>query len=417
MFHGWWIVVTVFTVQLFMVGFMSYGYGLLLVPVEEEFQCGMEKMHAGAMGSALMGIFLPLVVGPLVDRWSVRGLLLVGTAALIGGLLALSVATDWLFWAVVMATLVASGQTLLGPIVGQAAVARWFTASRGRALGLAAIGTSIGGIVMAPLFGLGFESIGWRSTLRVMAATAAVCALPLLLLVFRDRPSDLGLLPEGESPVAGPAGSPRGAHGAVITPVREIVGQRSYWSVSICLALFLGTYNAMLMNVPKFAAELGADASARSSLIVVLTVAGLIGKLLFGWIADRIPLRIALWTAIGLTATSVLIMATEPVYLVLCAAIAVMGLAAGGILPVWGALMAQLFGVANFGRAMGLQAPLISLGAMGGLWIAGRLYDQTGSYVLPFQIFAVLLAAAALVLVLLRMPERVERAEQVTAAA
>lgn len=415
MFHGWWIVITVFTVQLFMVGFMSYGYGLLLVPVEEEFQCGMEKMHAGAMASAMMGIFLPLAVGPLVDRWSVRGLLLIGIGALVGGLLALSLAPDWFFWAVVMATIIATGQTLLGPIVGQAAVARWFTASRGRALGIAAIGTSIGGIVMAPLFGLGFESIGWRSTLRMMAATVAVCALPLLLLVFRDRPSDVGLLPEGETSTPAAAG-PRAAHPALM-PVGEIVGQRSYWSVSVCLALFLGTYNAMLMNVPKFAAELGADASARSSLIVVLTVAGLIGKLVFGWIADRIPLRIALWTAIGLTATSVLLMSMEPEYLALCAAVAVMGLAAGGILPVWGALMAQLFGVANFGRAMGLQAPLISLGAMGGLWIAGRLYDRTGSYVLPFQIFAGVLGVAALVLLLLRMPVRAAGAGQVAATA
>jgi hypothetical protein len=49
MFHGWWIVATVFMAQLFMVGFMSYGYGLLIVEVEKEFACGMEKMNAGAM--------------------------------------------------------------------------------------------------------------------------------------------------------------------------------------------------------------------------------------------------------------------------------------------------------------------------------------------------------------------------------
>lgn len=402
MFHGWWIVSTVFVVQLCMVGFMSYGYGLLLVPVEQEFQCGMEKMHAGAMGMTIAGLVLPLVVGPLVDRWSVRGLLLIGIGALVGGLLGLSFATDWRTWAIAMATAIAAANTLLGPIVGQAAISRWFTASRGRALGIAAIGTSVGGIVMAPMLGIGFDAIGWRSTLRVLAVLVALIALPLLLFFFRNHPRDLGLRPEGEADA--PAATAQSAHALV--PASAIVGRVSFWSISVCLGLFLGTYNAMLMNVPRFAGDLGADTLARSTMVVIISVSGAVGKLAFGALADRIPLRLGLWVAIGLTATSLAIMTTEPELVVLWGAVALMGLAAGGILPVWGALMAQVFGVANFGRAMGFQAPLIALGAFAALWVTGRLYDQTGSYVLAFQIFVGALAAAAAALLLLRLPTR-----------
>lgn len=404
MFHGWWIVLTVFTVQLCMVGFMSYGYGLLIVEVEKEFACGMEKMNAGAIAMTALGFVLPLVVGPLVDRWSVRGLMLIGITGLVAGLLALSFAPSWVAWAVVMGSVVSMANTMLGPIVGQAAVSRWFTRSRGRAMGIAALGTSIGGIVMAPLFGLGFETIGWRMTIRVMAGLVALFAFPLLLLVFRNHPQDLGLLPEGVEAGSAAASAP---------PVRpaeagEILRRLPFWAISICLALFLGTYNAMLMNVPKFAADLGADSMVRSSMIVALTVAGLVGKLLFGWLADRIPLNLGLWSAIGMTAAAIAVMATEPEIPVLVASAALMGLAAGGILPVWGALMAQIFGVANFGRAMGFQAPFITAGALAGLAIVGRIRDQTGSYVLAFQIFVGVLAVAAAVLVLLRMPEKAE---------
>lgn len=401
MFHGWWIVVTVFTVQLCMVGFMSYGYGLLLVAVETEFQCGMEKMNAGAIGMSLMGILLPVGVGQLVDRWSIRGLMLIGTGTLVGGLLVLSLATDWLFWAIAMATLISTAQTLLGPIVGQAAVARWFTASRGRALGLAAIGTSVGGIIMAPLFGLGFESIGWRTTLRVMACAVAAITLPLLLFFFRDRPEELGLRAEGESETA----SSGAAKPIELVPARIFLRQVPFWAVSVCLAVFLGIYNVMLHNVPMFAHELGADAGARSTMVVIICVSGIVGKLVFGRLADSLPLRMGLWIAIGLTATSLAILTTEPELPLMWTSVAVMGLAAGGILPVWGALMAQLFGVANFGRAMGLQAPLIAVGAAAALWVAGRLHDQTGGFVLPFQIFIGVLGLAALVLVLLGRKE------------
>ena len=65
------------------------------------------------------------------------------------------------------------------------------------------------------------------------------------------------------------------------------------------------------------------------------------------------------------------------------------------------------FGVANFGRAMGFQAPFITAGALTALAVVGRIRDQTGSYVLAFQIFVGVLCVAAAVLVLLRMPEPV----------
>lgn len=400
MFHGWWIVLTVFMVQLCMVGFMSYGYPLLIVEVEKEFQCGMEKMSAGAMGMTALGFVLPLVVGPLVDRWSVRGLMLIGVGLLVLGLAALAFAPGWLFWAVVMSSAISIANTLLGPIVGQAAVARWFMASRGRALGIAATGTSIGGMIMAPLFGLGFETIGWRDTLRVLLAVVAVLCLPLLLIPFRNHPRDLGLLPEGVSEAAA-AAAPPPRH----VPARAILSQPAFWVVSVCLGLFLGTYTALLNNVPKFAADLGAETMTISAIWFGLTVAGLIGKLTFGWLSDRISLRVGLWTAIGLTLASVLIMTTEPAIPVLAFSVALMGLAAGGILPVWGALMAKIFGIANFGQAMGLQGPVITAGALAGLALAGRVHVQTGSYVLAFQIFVGVLVAAAAVLFLLRMPE------------
>jgi MFS family permease len=400
MFHGWRIVASVFTVQFFMIGFSSYGLPFLLVPVEKEFACGMEKLSRAMIGMSAVGMVLPLVVGPLVDRWSARGILLIGTAALVGGLLGLAWSPNELTFRVIMSTLIAVAMTTLGPIVCSAVVSRWFTASRGRALGIAAMGTSIGGMVMAPLFGLGFDSIGWRDTVRLMALLVALVVVPLLVFVLRNHPKDLGLEPEGL-----PAGAAQ-AHPVTegLLSNNEVLRQRSFWVVSLCLAIFLGTYAGMLFSVPKFADDLGADTAARSTVTVVLTVSGLVGKLLFGWAADRFSLKAGLATAIGLTAGSVIAMAGEPPFAMLLVAVAVMGLAAGGILPVWGALMAVLFGVANFGRAMGLQAPMVSLGAMAGFGIAGRVHGQTGSFVLAFEIFGGALCLAFLILFALRMP-------------
>ncbi len=400
MFHGWWIVGTVFMVQLFMIGFSSYGLPLLLVPVENDFKCGMEALSRGMIGMTALGLVLPLIVGPLVDRWSVRGLMLIGAGTLICGLFALAWAPNELAFGIAMSTLIAASMSLLGPIVCSAVVSRWFTASRGRALGIAAMGTSIGGLVMAPLFALGFETVGWRDTVRLMAIAVAIFVVPLLIFALRNHPRELGLEPEGMSAASMTNAAAKGG----VLSTREVLRQSAFWVVSICLAIFLGAYAGMLFSVPKFAGDLGADAMARSTVTVVLTIAGLIGKLAFGWAADRFSLKAGLWTAIGLTMGSVSLMTSEPEFPVLLASVAVMGLAAGGILPVWGALMAAIFGVANFGRAMGFQAPIIAVGAMAGYGIAGRAHGQTGSFVLAFQIFAVALGVAMLILLALRMP-------------
>lgn len=402
MFHGWWIVATVFMAQLFMVGFFSYGYPMLAVAVEAEFDCGMEALSYAMIGPTMLGLVLPLAIGPLVDRWSVRGLMSIGLAAFSIGLLTLSWAPNVLAFVIGMSTLMGAANNLLGPIVGSAVVARWFTASRGRALGIAAMGTSIGGIVLPQLLGLGFESIGWRGSLRVMAVILLVCVAPLLVFALRNHPSELGLEPEGSLPSA--QGSSSGPGPA--SSSGEILRQPAFWAVSLCLAVFLGCYSGILSNVAKFAADLGADGPSRAWMMSTLALSGLFGKLLFGYLADRIPLKLGLWAAIALTTASVVSMTFEPGFPLLLVSAAVLGLAAGGILPVWGALMAAIFGVANVGRSMGLQAPIISIGVMPAYWIAGRIHGETGSFVLAFQLFAGALCVAGLLLFALRMPAR-----------
>ena len=405
MFRGWWIVVTVFMAQLFMVGFFSYGYPLLAVAVEAEFDCGMQQLSWAMIGPTMLGLALPLVIGPLVDRWSVRGLMLIGVAALCMGLLAVAWAPNVLAFVIAMSILLGSANNLLGPIVGSAVVARWFTASRGRALGIAAMGTSIGGIFMPQLLELGFASIGWRGSLRVMALVVLVCVLPLLLFALRDHPGDLGLQPEGAIAPA-PSAAAGVSGGSLASTSGEILRRPAFWIVSVCLALFLGCYSGILTNVGKFASDLGADGAARASLLSTLALSGLVGKLVFGYLADRIPLKVGLWTAIGLTTTSVVSMTFEPIYPLLLVSAAVLGHAAGGILPVGGAIMAAVCGGANVGRSMGLQSPIISIGVMPAYWVAGSVHATSGSFVPAFQIFAGALCLAALLLFALRMPAR-----------
>jgi MFS family permease len=87
------------------------------------------------------------------------------------------------------------------------------------------------------------------------------------------------------------------------------------------------------------------------------------------------------------------------------AASILMGLAAGGMLPVWGAMVAAAFGVASYGRVMGLIMPVIAMFSFPGPVLAATSMDATGSYQLAMRGFVVAIASAALLLLPLRLEE------------
>ena len=93
-------------------------------------------------------------------------------------------------------------------------------------------------------------------------------------------------------------------------------------------------------------------------------------------------------------------------FLVMLAAAISMGLASGGLLPVWGAMLARLFGLESYGLAMGLMSPVVTLCIMPTFVMVGRLVDTYGTFVYPMLVFACTTALAMAILLPLRLPER-----------
>ncbi len=399
---GWWIVASVFVAQLFMTGFFSYGFPLFVVPVQEEFDASVTDVMWSLTGAGLAGLVTSPLFGPLVDRWTARGLMLIGCASLVLALVLMSISTGVTQLAVVFAVLVGTAATLLGPITGSAVVSRWFTDKRGQALGIAAMGTSIGGMVLPLVLESWIETLGWRGAMRALAAAVATFVLPLLLFAFRDHPPAAAA---SSADPAAAAASPAAAVGdARVWTTGEILRAPAFWLMSGCLGLLFMSYTAVLSNLGKYVETLSLDASVATTLLQTIALFGLIGKLTFGALADRISLRVGLWLALLLAGVGIALFAAEPPRWGLMLAAILMGLATGGMLPIWGALVAAVFGVASFGRAMGLISPAIGLLVMPGYMIAGASRDATGSYTSAMQLFVGAIVLASLLLAALRVP-------------
>ena len=403
MFYGWVIVAGVFVAQLFVVGFFTYGFPLLVAPVQEEFGSSVTEVMLGISIGGLTGAVLAPLVGPLVDRWSARGLIVIGTLSLIAALFLLSLSQTVVQFAAVLAVLLSAANVLLGPITGSALISRWFHALRGRALGIAATGTSLGGLLVPLLLGQAMASMGWRGALQLLGGCVCVFVLPLVAFGLRNHPDDKGLHPDGADADTA-AASAQAAPPARDWTAGEIFRSPAFWLIGSSLGLLFFSYTGTLSNLHKYATALGVADAQATALISAIAVTGFIGKLVFGWAADKISLRVGLWLAQLLAALGIGVLSLEPGYTMMLLGASLMGLAAGGMLPVWGAMVAAAFGVASFGRAMGLMMPVITVFVVPGPLVAAQSMDQTGSYALALQGFVAALVLSALLLVPLRLP-------------
>ncbi|MFK7730192.1 MAG: MFS transporter [Pseudomonadales bacterium] len=397
MFYGWRVVSGTFVAQLAVVGFFSYAVSLLTPLIREEFGASLQQVMYSLTAGIFIGMVLQPLAGVMLDRYPVRWIMAAGLVLFAAGLWVLAQSTSITQYIVIFGLTMALANAFAGIPASQVSISRWFTSSRGKALGISAVGTSVGGIVVPGLMAWWLVSLGWRGTLENLALCVTLLVLPFVVLTIRGKPADVGLLPEGGAAgVAAPVGIPE-------LTTKDILSNPGFWQVGLSIGLMLSVYISVLANIAPYATDLGVSAAQASTLIMIVAVAGLVGKLVFGMAADKVNLKIGLSAAITLLIASLLIMAMQPGYFVMLISAVLLGLASGGMVPVWGLLMASVFGLVSYGRAMGLMGPLISLLIMPGFTIVGWLHGFSGSYQLGLLVFAATLVLAVLSIVPLKL--------------
>ncbi len=400
MFYGWRIVGGSFLSQAFVIGFFTYAVSLLTQPVQESFDVGVEMVMYSLTCGTFVGLFSMPIVGILLDKLSVRKLFAAGIVLFALGLWLLGQSTTIIQYIIIFGITMALANALAGAMISSAVVSRWFTENRGKALGVAATGTSVGGILIPGLITFWLPDYGWRGTLENLAIVLMILVLPVVVWSIRSWPSEVGIQEPQQGEMGGSATS------TAQLGLKDIMCNSNFWWLAGALGLLFSTYTAILSNMTPYATQLGHGEEAASGLIMVVAISGLLGKLLFGVAADMLGHKLALWSAQLLVTVGFVVLAMEPSYPLILLACVSIGLAAGGMLPVWGAFIADIFGLQSYGRAFGLMAPIITLFVMLGFPLTGRLYDVTGSFSLCLWIFAGLMVVAAALVVPLRLPQK-----------
>jgi sugar phosphate permease len=403
-FYGWWIVAVAFAAQAFAVGLTTYAFGLFQKPVAAEFDASFQEVGLGMALMLAVGAIAAPFLGRALDRRSIRGIMVLGAALMAVGFVLMSIAPALWMLGLLFGCVVGPAMLALGPNGTAKIVANWFVRRRGQALGICAAGTSAGGFLAPPLIALAIEAFGWRGALICLALAVAVLAIPMVWLVIVNRPEDRGLAPDGDDAASQPAA------GAVTTAAEWTFGallrERNFWLITMSAGLCFASVGSLIANLIPYATDLGIGDRSAALLVSCLSAAAIVGKLIFGAVADRFDTRLGMWIAIGLLALYLGVLLAHPGYGVLMGASIVGGLALGGFLPVWGALIGVCYGRAAFGRVMGLMAPVMGPLNWGVYPFTGWIRDRTGNYDLAFVTFLVAIALAAVLLFFLRAPER-----------
>ncbi len=405
-FFGWWVVFVSAALIFLTGGTFFYGFSVLFNPIVNEFGWSRVSVSfAFSLRSEVGGIAAP-VVGFLVDRVGPRRLMVFGVVAVAVGFFLLSrVESLWGFYGSVVVIAIGMSASV-GP-VGMVAVAHWFRRRRGRAMAVMAMGAGFSGVMVVILAGL-VSAFGWRDALLIIAVVQLVVCVPLALSV-RNRPEDLGLLPDGDvndGPPQEEVAAPGLAELEGAT-VRQALRSAAFWRMALAVGLGnLGAVAIIVHQVPFFTGSVGLSQGAAAASVTAMLMVSLGGRFGFGYMSDLVDKRFVMAAAYALLALAVLLFATvyEPWQILL--ALPLFGLGWGGVIPTRPSLQAEVFGLRAFGAIQGLVFTVGTIGGLIGPVFAGYMYDQTESYRLSFVILAAFgFLAAPLILTLRRHSE------------
>jgi MFS family permease len=377
---------------------LGFGYAIGALAPEILAELGWSRASfslARAPQLWVIALSSPLV-GALVARFGGRGVLIGSTALLGVSYVALGGMRELWQFAVLVAIsgLAVSG---VGDIAAGAVAARWVTRSRGLALGIVYTGSNLGGALMTTLAGAVLATGSWRVAFAAIGAFGLVAMLPIAWATIRDP-----------APAADPAPERNGSGGAAPDPAvgardldtRAALRTRSFWILTFTLLVFWFYFLALLDHLVLFFTETGVSGAREHFRNAILL--GMVSKIAFGWIADRVHPRASLLLDYGLLAASSLLLLRLPAPTLVWPFVLSYGFATAARDVVTPLAVVHCFGVRHLAQIYGLLMLTLLPGGTLGPGFAGFVHDRTGSYVPAFQTFAVLNAVAFLLLFLVR---------------
>ena len=385
-YYGWWMVAITSLMSFFASGIFFRGFGVLVLPIRD--QLGITQAQTNLVFSiarAEGGLEGP-AAGWLIDKFGNRKVLVPSLVIAVVGYLIMAfwMPTLWAF-ALIYLGLVSLGNSMAFQHACFAGLNQWFQRRRALAISVLAAVASLGGLALIPTMNLLIDQTSLRWGLIASGAFYAVILLPACYW-FRNRPEDLGLLPDGATrpPPARP-GSPAARRETRDYTVREALRTQAYWLLLAGAGLRqMATLGILVSLFPILVDDKGMSTQMAANLVGAMSAINFVSRLIMGYLGDRISKKAIMFLSLTVEGVGYLFLwqgdwqtaigITLVVGFVVCE-----GMMDGAGVIVWAAL-GEYYGRARFATLRGYITFAYAWALVASPVYAGWVGDRFGNY-------------------------------------
>jgi len=413
-YYGWYIVAVGILANIAGTFAFSSTLSIFLKPITEEL--GVTRGAFSLIRTFEIGVAALIVpmLGPWIDRHGGKGVLVLGVLMEGMGLLLSSLVQSFWQFVLVRCSLVIAGEALLGSLVINVTIAQWFVRHRGRAMGIANLGTGIAKFSIPIATASLFVVVGWRYTWAIFGVVAPLLVVAPAMIFMRRKPEDIGLRPDGDSrdtrqvesePERNLAKLPQSSDEAVWTRA-QAVRLPTFWVLIFTFGIASVGIAGLNLHIYSYVTDIGYSPIVAASFMSTIAVTQLGSTLIWGLLADKFDIRKVsciqfLIQGIGLV-TAITSFRIEFTYL----GFFLYGTGLAGSFVLREVIWANFFGRNSLGTVRGLSMFFSHLFAASGAPFFGFLHDRTGSYNLSFTIFSCALFTSAFLVLLAKRPHQ-----------
>lgn len=364
---------------------LQFAYGVFLRPLSAEFGVDRATLSTAVLVGFVATGLSTLFVGRLVDRFGIRAVVLPAITLFALSIAALSLSPASAFFFIAMygvAGIFAGGQT---PLPYAKAVAGSFEKHRGLALGIAMTGVGIGTILIPQLAQYLISTVGWRGAYVGLGIAVFVLAFPPVYLFLRDP---IAAAKQHNGEVAGLTG-------------KEAARTPQFWSLAFIFFALVCVPAGVIAHIVPILTDQGISPQVATSAISAAGVALIVGRLIAGYMLDRIwaPYVTLFFILIPLVGLGLLFLPITPAVAV--AATICVGLGLGAEVDLIAFMIARYFGFRSFGEIYGYLFAVFTFGSGIGPFFMGLSFSKTGAYGTAITAMALGLVVAGFLVLLL----------------
>lgn len=414
-FYGWVIVVVGFLAHIASAFSISSTLSVFLKPLSADLGISRGAFSLIRSGEILIGAAAAPVVGTLMDRYGGRWLMAAGGLISGAGFILLGQAQGFVQFMLVRWLLISPGDSLMGSMVVNVSISRWFVRMRGRALAIAGMGHGLAKVCMPVAAATLLLYVGWRGAWVVFGVFALLLVVAPALLFMRRSPEEMGLLPDGglgAAPAADAKAKKPARHakrtGAdnVEWSRREALRTPVFWLIACTFGVAQIGVTGLNLHVFSYVTDQGHSSLVAASVMSIIAIMQLSTPIIWGTLADRMDNGILNMAKCAFQGVGLLVALSLPGMGSLYAGFFIYGIGMGGTAVLAETIWADFFGRVSLGKIRGMGSLVTSIFSACGPPFFGLLFDYTRSYHLSFNIFIAMLFIAAVLSLFLRPPTK-----------